>query len=73
MTLNYVLHVIFMHAEEEEDNDDQILFICIQAGTIDLICERENIEGQVNRTQYEYNLLGQRVVCQFIYIFIDFE
>ena len=28
-------------------------------------------EGQMNRTQQEYNLLGQRVVCQYIYI--DFE
>lgn len=32
-------------------------------------------EGQVNGTQQEYNLLGQRVVCQYIYIYIylDFE
>ncbi len=43
-----------------------IIFICIQAGTIDS-WERE-YEGQVNRTQQDYNLLGQRVVCQYIYI-----
>jgi hypothetical protein len=30
-------------------------------------------EGQVNRTQQGYNLLGQRVVCQYVYIYIDFE
>lgn len=32
-------------------------------------------EGHMNRTQQEYNLLGQRVVCQYIYvyIYIDFE
>lgn len=27
-------------------------------------------EGQMNRTQQEYNLLGQRVVCQYIYMYM---
>ncbi len=29
-----------------------------------------SIEGQVNRTQQDYNLLGQRVVCQYTYIYV---
>jgi hypothetical protein len=45
--------------------------VYIQTGTTILRVYESDIsyEGQVNWTQQEYNLLGQRVVCQYIYMY----
>ncbi len=43
----------------------------IRTGTTTLKVYESDIsyQGQMNRTQQEYNLLGQRVVCQYIYMY----
>jgi len=46
--------------------------MCIRTGTTTMGVYESytSYEGQVNRTQQEYNLLGQRSICQSIYIHI---
>jgi hypothetical protein len=56
---------------------DNFSHIYIRTGTCTLGVYESDIsyEGHMNRTQQAYNLLGQCVVCQYIYIYIciDFE
>jgi len=51
---------------------DNYSHMYIRTGTSTLRVYESDIsyEGQMNRTQQEYNLLGQRVVCQYMYVYI---